>query len=303
MAAFDIGLMGSDTHFTTSYRLAGWCVYGLRVLVPILSLVAIRVGEALESRVVGGAGLVVLAGSAVGDFLVTTSKGALLFALARYVVLMIVLGRFTAGRVRTAVAVGAAVALSFPLLNAVRYERLEGSDAASAIQRARHESGDAREDLVALARPAVMRISGIGAMLPLVHEGRVLPELALAGFVGGPSIGLYTTRLYGYGSNEGTSFAPGLLGWMYVACGPDWMPLGLCAFLLVLELIWRILYGLRLWTRPEAVTMVTLFAVALLNDGVIEKATFSALAIVASVCATEVVARSSRAFRNAGALA
>jgi hypothetical protein len=290
MWSLNIGVMGAEQTAPLSFRLAGWCIYGIRLFVPALLLLAILSSEWLTGRTVQRVALAVYALGAIGDLAVTTSKATVIVALLRYVILMAIIGRLNHSRLRAAVVICAVSATLFPFIMAMRWERASGIGVASAIDIA--SRAHAETSPVPALRPILMRFTGFGELLPLLRAGRVQPGLAVSGMLGGASIGAYTTvSVFGYGATDAMGVAPGLLGWLYVATGETWLPLSVCLVLLLLEVLWRSMYRSGLWSRPVALALIASLGVPLLIDGVFEDARIPALILTFSIAVLEGIVR------------
>ena len=272
------------------FRIAGWMVYGLRMLVPGLFLLAIAMGERVRNSrmvLVAIAGLV-LAGA--GDMLVTTSKASLALAFVRILLLLFLLGTLTRARLQLAAVAIVVMAALFPFFSALRMARFQGLSTTEAVREAREDRG--RDDSpLSRIRPAVLRVSGANTLLPLIALDPI-PAVAAAGFVTPVGISAYiTVAVYGHQPGAPAAEAPGLLGWFHLALGKQYAFVGVLLLLVALELLWRVAWVLPLLSREVVLALLGGFLLTVVTDGVIESIGLPLLVIAGTTVAVEVLAR------------
>lgn len=290
MASQNIGLMGEKAP-ELPFRIAGWSIYGLRMLVPGLFLLVVAMGERLGgSRLLYiGLGGLVLAG--VADMLITTSKASLVLAFIRVLLLLLLTGGLTRPRLQLGAVALVGVALLFPAFAVLRAARLEGLSAADAIDLTREGGDRSLLSLVDTVRPSVMRVSGADTLLPLVTMDPV-PEVALAGFVSPIGISSYiTVVVHGRPLDARTADAPGLLGWFHLALGRNLVVPGVLLLLLLLELAWRATCVVPFVSRDVVLTLLAGFLLTVLADGIIESIVLPLVVIAGTAVALETLVR------------
>lgn len=290
MAAENIGLMAARPP-QLPFRIAGWSIYGLRMLVPGLFLLAAATGEKIEGSNLLRAAVIGLVVAGVGDMLITTSKSSLVLAFIRLLLLMQLMGTLSRPRLQMVVVAMAVLALLFPFFGALRTARVYGLGGAEAVRAAREDRDRNVESILDLIRPSVMRVSGAAALLPLI-ELDPIPAVAAAGFVSPIGISAYiTVAVYGHEPGAPAAEAPGLLGWFHLAGGKDFVLPGVLVLLLLVELLWRIVWVVPLISRDVVLTLLAAFLLTVITDGVIESIGLPLLVIAGTAVGLEVVAR------------
>jgi hypothetical protein len=290
MATYRIGVMGGDL-VVLPYRLAGWTIWTVRVLVPALLLFAAFAGERLGRPALTRTALAAILAVAALDLLTTTSKAGLVMAFLQPLLLFAFMGRLDRRRMQFAALALAGLAALFPLFTALRWERVSGADVTAALDAVR--AGRAGDDaLLGLLRPAGLRLTGVAYLLPALPHPGPRPDLVLEGFSGGFGVSRFASEtVFGHDRDFSSRMAPGLLGWFYLA-GGRWAVLpGLVLFLCVIEGLWRLLLYLRLRTGPVALAMLAAFLLTVLSDGVLEAMALPLAALAATTAGLELLAR------------
>ena len=273
------------------FRIAGWMVYGLRMLVPGLFLLSAAMGEKVERSHLIRAAILGLIVAGVGDMLVTTSKASLALAFVRILLLMQISGTLSRPRLQM-VGVGVVVvALLFPFFGALRMARFQGLSGAEAVRAAREDKDRTSESILDSIRPAVLRVSGANTLLPLISLDP-LPAVAAAGFVGPVGISAYiTVAVYGHEPGAPAAEAPGLLGWFHLAVGEGLVVPGVLLLMLLLEILWGVAWSLPLVSRDVVLALLAAHLLIVVTDGVIESIGLPLLVIAGTAAGLEVLAR------------
>ena len=290
MAAENIGLMAAKGP-ELPFRIAGWMVYSLRALVPGLFLLAAAMGERIDRSHLLRSAVIGLVVAGAGDMLVTTSKASLVLAGVRLLLLMQVMGTLSRARLQIAGVALVALALMFPFFAALRAARVYGLGGAEAVRAASEDRPRDRESVADLIRPAVMRISGSNTLLPLIAL-EPIPAVAVAGFVSPIGITSYVTvAVYGHPPDAPAAEAPGLVGWFHLAGGLPFVVLGIPAFVLLIELLWRTVWYVPLLSRDVALALFGAYLLTVVTDGVIEGVGLPLLVLAGTAVALELIAR------------
>ncbi len=112
-----------------------------------------------------------------------------------------------------------------------------------------------------------MRISGSNTLLPLIAL-EPIPAVAVAGFVSPIGITSYVTvAVYGHPPDAPAAEAPGLVGWFHLAGGLPFVVLGIPAFVLLIELLWRTVWYVPLLSRDVALALFGAYLLAVTRRG------------------------------------
>jgi len=298
MAVFDIGFtrMGTSPYEgNLPFRLAGWILNVQRAVVPGLALLASVGAEQHGQTRVRRWGMVLLFGAGALDSVITTSKMPIVLALVRQFFLLVVTGRLSKTRRRAFGVAAVTLGLSFPAFGVYRVARtLNELDAASAMSVA--VAGNALADaggFAAMVRPALFRVTGAGVLAALNEAGAQVPEQASwSALMGEFDVTAYVTQtVFGFSRHDAMGVAPSILGWLYVAFGPEGEVVGIGIALVVIEVLWVIVVCSRLRSRPVQLVQVAVFILLLLVEGTLEGVSMSLAVIVGAGIVLEWVAR------------
>lgn len=296
---YHIGQMGIAPGEPLPFRLKGVVFYGRLVVLPLLMLTLIYLGGALQRPGLVRLGLVLLVVHGISDVMLRGSRSSLLLC-----VLVIVFLAANGGlRVRRAgIAISSAIAVVAILLMPVimQYRILRFTSGEGMLVVMGQALNSAGEGIVQLLGNGLMtvywRIPGIEtmwAMLSLKVEplGKALFAILASPF---GVTGYLNFGVYLYPPESNTLFAPGYVGWWYLAGGNIGVAVGAVALAFICVVIPRFIYAGRLHSSPVANTFLLWVLFISISDGTLDGNLFLIAAGTVVLGAIELALRASR---------
>jgi hypothetical protein len=272
---YRIGQMGVDPGEPLPFRLKGVIFYARHVLIPLLILVIIyRATLASERRLVS-VGLILLAIHGVSDAILRGSKSSLLLCLL--LVVFLVASEGMKIRRKGLVIIGVLALCGILLMPTItQYRALRFDYDAGLLQLFSSALSSANQDFIGVLsksfKDLYFRIPGIEtawAINYLVEEplGRGLLETMRSqfGITGYLNFEIYQVPVEAY-----TLYAPGFVGWLYLAGGWQGLTIGSIALSLLCVRMPRWFYGGPLRWPPVANTFFLWILFVSLTDGTLD---------------------------------
>lgn len=272
---YRIGQMGVDPGEPLPYRLKGIVFYGRTVIVPLLILAVIYLGHASEKRWLVLSGLALLVIHGISEMVLRGSRSSLML-IVLLAVLLAGSGGFRLKRgsiLLLGVALFAAVWL-MPVVMNYRILRM-GSDAA-ALELLRQALGAARLNVLAVLMEGLtviyFRIPGIETIWSIIGFNgeplglRALQEMRTPfGITGYLNFVIYKIPMEVY-----TLYAPGLVGWLYLAGGHSILIAGGALLGVLCVMVPRLIYRSSLYCKPIANTFFLWILFVSMTDATID---------------------------------
>jgi len=288
----NIAVMGADSA-VLPFRLAGVFFYSRLVALPGLLLLFTWMAHRGQLKSQFRLGLALLLIHGIIDTVLRTSKGTLLILLLQLVFLLLLSDALNVWRLQFVAAGIVLVVLLFPVIARYRDVRA-GSDISQIYDplvqgfEGAYGSGEFQNVVSDTLTGIVFRVIGADGLLVIV-ESR-MPSLGLLNASGVTNI-LNREIYVSNPANNGGS-APSLVGWFYLVGGNISVVIGMAAFLIVVNFIWRALAGLR--SKPVAEAILLGLFLLLINDGVIDLLLWWFVIALATIAFSELLLRPAR---------
>lgn len=222
--AYRIGQMGVDPGEPLPFRLKGLVFYGRLVLLPLMIMAIVHLGTRLNRKDYVWVGLLLLAIHGISDMVIRVSRSSLLLCLL-LLVFMAIVGGFRVRR--SGVVIGAVLMLAaiylMPIVMHYRLLLITGAgDGFALFQQAFSTGNEAAISVLKRGLATVyFRIPGIETMWAIGNsQTEPLGEMLLPTLHSAFGMAGYLTfTLYRISPAEYTLWAPGFVGWLYLAGG------------------------------------------------------------------------------------
>lgn len=226
-----IGQMGVSPGDPLPFRIKGIIFYGRTVVLPLMILALINFGTNLESRRLTWFGLGLLVAHGVSDMMLRGSRSSLLLCLL--LTLFLIIGRGLKVKRSGLVMLGALVLTSISLMPIVMQYRILRMHSDAGLWALMQQSfATSHDGPLALLKDALLtvyfRIPGIETIWAIINvDGKPLGA-ALWDSVRSPfgMTGYLNFTLYRVAMESNTLYAPGFVGWLYLAGGYAMLLLG-----------------------------------------------------------------------------
>lgn len=284
-----VGVVGSDAGLP--FHIAGILQNIQLSVIPALLLLSVYAAEIGGDKNRSRIAVATLMTLAVSTVLVTSSKAPLIFAIASTFFLFSFIGRMSKRIITATVAAAAVFVMIYPLFWALRDSKKSSEAEVATLSRA-IESDWQSAGLLASARGVAFRAVGFEMLATLISQEVKLEAHELPSALGGNVniSALVTKEVFGFAPTDAIGIAPSLLGWLYVALGPDWMIFGLVVFLVATEGVWRWLARMRLTTRPVVQALFASSFLLVCNEGTLDGRLIFSAVFVATAAGMEFVA-------------
>ena len=206
--SYGIGKMGTFVEKPLPFKLTGAIIYTKSVVVPCLFVLYIYRARKNGRLVLARLGVLVLLLSGIFDMFVYKSRGALLLQIILIVSVWLLAGFKLYKFDKLVLTVGLiGCLLVIPIVTAERH----GSPLAPL----------SIKQLIEGFYFVFFRITGIDQFMVILHLGKPIPIENLWSVLSSPRgvAGYYTTQLLNYGVDIPQTFAPSMLGWLYLIGG------------------------------------------------------------------------------------
>ena len=226
-----IGQMGVPTGEPLPFRLKGIVFYGRTVVLPLMILALINFGTKLDSRPLALLGVSLLVVHGVSDMMLRGSRSSLLLCLL--LALFLIVGRgFKVRRMGLVIMAALVLAAIWLMPIVLQYRMLRMHSDAGLWGLMQQAFAASHDDALALLKHALLnvyyRIPGIETAWAIINvDGKPLGS-ALWTTVRSPfgMTGYLNFTLYHVPAEENTLYAPGFIGWLYLAGGHVLLLLG-----------------------------------------------------------------------------
>ena len=286
-----IAVMGAQAG-ALPYRLAGAIFYTRLIILPGLLLLLVWLSDCCRLRVLFRAALCILLVHSCADAVLRSSRGTLITALVGLFFLF-VLSRAMTRRRLAWIAAGLAISLLlFPVLTSYRNARIaDPAQIAAPLQVgfSRAYSSEAKGETVTNTAYAVFfRLTGMASLVPAAASGT-----APLGIENANQVTLYFNRaILGIPASWMNSVAPSLVGWFYIVAGNVGVCLGIAAFVVLAQMVWRVLSSSRILAQPVAQSLFLMLLLLVSTDGVLESSLWAILGTTISIVAVELIIKS-----------
>lgn len=289
-----ISVMSSDSVYLP-FRLAGWIFYSRILLIPAFLLLLIWCSEQADQRkwVIAGFALLLLEG--LGDMVLRSSRGGLALLLLPLGFLFLISGHKIRKLYLMFIAGGLVlVMILFPVISKYRYLRSGTSGnivslLSESTEIVKADFSTLSEILVSGGISVLQRFSGVEMLLILA--GLDIQPLGwhvwdVLNTPGG--IPHYVTfDILRFPSRSIVSVGPSLVGWFYLVGGNALVVVGIGVFTLIVFLLWRMLFWMRLRSLPVAQSLFLMFLLTVVMGGRLFSLTLPLLSLSGSIGACE----------------
>ncbi len=296
---YKIGQMGVLPGEPLPFRLKGVIFYGRLVVLPVLILTLIYLATRTQEKLLSWIGILLLATHAFSDMMLRGSRSSLLLCILLAVFL------FANGGMRvrrTGAMITAAITISaiwlMPIIMQYRILRFTANDSLFKLlqQAVASEKEGAWTSLINSLVALYFRIPGIETIWAILNVKAEPLGAALVATMTTPFglTGYLNFGLYHVLPEARTLYAPGFVGWLYLAGGYAGLVLGACFLAWICVELPRFIYDRNIRCAPVANTVVMWVLFLSLTDGTIDSNLLLVTIAVLSVGVLEFILRNAR---------
>jgi hypothetical protein len=303
---YRIGQMGVSGE-PLPFRLKGLIFYARQVVLPLLILTLIYLGGKAKNSWVARAGLLLLLAHGVSDMILRGSQSSLLLCILLAIFLVASGGMKLK---RKGILIGSVLLLAavslMPVIMKYRILRFTSNEnAMTVLGQAITSTGENLSQLL-IKGPSVIyyRIPGIETMWAILGVnakplgGALIPTLMSPFGI----TGYLNFTAYQLTPEMNTLFAPGFVGWLYLAGGMIGLVFGALVLAWICVTVPRFIYNTGFRCAPVANTFLLWILFVSVTDGTLDSNLFMIAAGLISLCGVELLLRMSRGKNTAEAL-
>ncbi len=289
---YQIGQMGVDPGEPLPFRLKGLVFYARLIVLPLLILTLIYLGKIATNSWVVRAGLFLLLAHGISDMMLRGSRSILLLCI----LLTIFLAASGGMRLkRNGILIGSALLLAavslMPVVMKYRILRFTSNeDPITVLGHAMRATGESLPQLLLNGLSVLYyRIPGIETMWAILSvKAEPLGSALIPTLISPFGItGYLTFTAYQVPPESNTLFAPGFVGWLYLAGGMIGLVLGALVLAWVCVIVPRLIYGAGLQCAPVANTFLLWILFVSMTDGTLDSNLYIIAAGLISLCGIE----------------